>query len=376
LQWLTQVRDSDKVTLREKVTRRRTCLILRRSREYPAPPMVRRACLTLLAVASALSAAGCASTTSGDSRPDQGARLMLDSAPDAIHSGIYISMERSYDEAEGVNLQIEQPGGGATPVKALETGQADMALVDIHDLAVADAHGKNLVGVMALVQTPLAGVLTTDPAVRRPRDLEDRRVGVTTDPVDAAILDSIVEGDGGDPAKVHTTTVRAKAAVRTLTSGMRVTSAVGPWNTTGVALQEKDRSARQFLVDDFGAPSYPEVVLAVTRETLDTNKPVVQATIRALRRGYEIAMADPDSAVSALMDQAPTLNRTLEDDEMQAVSPSFEAGADYFGQLQPAELAKWATWEQRFGIVKRKPDVAAMFDTTVAKSGLKEDPDS
>lgn len=338
--------------------------------------MSRRVCLTLLAVVLTATATGCASTTSSDSRPDQDARLMLDSAPDAIHSGLYLAHERGYDDAEGAHLDIEQPDTGEDGVKALVTRQTDLALVDIHDLAAADAQGDDLVGVMALVQTPLASVLTADgSAVKRPRDLEGRKVGVTGAPADRAVVDSLVRGDGGDPAKVHEVRIGAGTAVTSLLSG-KVPSATGRWSTDGVALAARKKGSKAFLVDDYGAPSYPEVVLAVTRETLDTNEPVVRATIRALRRGYEAAINDPDSAISALTDQEPTLDRTLQDAELQAVSPSFMAGADFFGQLQPDELAKWATWEQRFGIVKQKPDVAKMFDTSVAKTGLKQDPNA
>jgi putative hydroxymethylpyrimidine transport system substrate-binding protein len=337
--------------------------------------MVRRVCLTLLAVALTATAAGCASTTSSDSRPDQDARLMLDFAPNAIHSGIYMATQRGYDEAEGVHLDIEQPGNGQDGVKALLTRQADMALVDIHDLAIADAQGKDLVGVMALVQTPLASVLTADASkVKRPRDLEGRKVGVTGAPSDDAVLDSLVRGDGGDPAKVHKVTIGFNA-VQALVSG-KVSGATAFWNAEGVALRTKKPGAKAFLVDDYGAPTYPEVVLAVTRETLETSEPVVRATIRALRRGYEGTINDPDSAISALTDEEPTLDRTLQSAELQAVSPSFTAGADFYGQLQPDVLAQWATWEQKFGIVKAKPDVAKMFDTTVAKTGLKDDPDA
>jgi putative hydroxymethylpyrimidine transport system substrate-binding protein len=337
--------------------------------------MVRRALLALLAVVLTATAAGCASTTSSDSRPDQDARLMLDSAPDAIHSGIYLATERGYDDAEGVHLDVEQPDPGLDGVKALASRQVDLALLDIHDLAVADAQGKDLVGVMALVQTPLGAVLTADgSSFRRPRDLEGHRVGVGGGPADRAVLDSIVRGDGGDPAKVRTVTLGART-LPALLSG-KVAGATGRWSTDGVALTEKKPHAKQFLVDDFGAPSYPEVVLAISRETLQTNVPVVRATIRALRRGYESAINDPDSAISALTGEEPTLDRTLQTDELQAVSPSFTAGADYFGQLQPDVLAKWATWEQKFGVVTRKPDVAKMFDPSVAKTGLRQDPDS
>ena len=102
----------------------------------------------------------------------------------------------------------------------------------------------------------------------------------------------------------------------------------------------------------------------------------MRATIRALRRGYEATINDPESAVSALTDAEPTLKRVLTLKELDAVSPSFTAGASFYGELNPTVLASWATWEQRFGIVKRKPDVAAMFDPATARTGLKDDPNA
>jgi putative hydroxymethylpyrimidine transport system substrate-binding protein len=336
--------------------------------------MFRRLLPALLAIVLAVAAGGCAGSSSSDSRPDQEAKLLLDFAPNAIHAGIYLALQRGYDEAEGVRLDVEAPGQSTDGIKALLSGQEDLAIVDIHDLAIADAKGSDLVGVMALVQTPLASVLTTQDDVKRPRDLEGRKVGVTGLPSDDAVLDSLVKGDGGDPQRVHKVTIGFNA-VQSLLSG-KVAGATAFWNAEGVALQAKKPHAREFKVDDFGAPSYPELVLATTRETLETSAPVVRATIRALRRGYEGAINDPESAVSALTDEEPTLDRTLTAAELDAVSPSFTAGADFYGQLQPDVLAKWARWEQRFGIVKKQPDVKAMFDTDVAKSGLKTDPNA
>jgi ABC-type nitrate/sulfonate/bicarbonate transport system substrate-binding protein len=336
--------------------------------------MVRRPLTALLLALLVALAAGCGTSSSGsDSRPEQDARLLLDFAPNAIHAGIYLALQRGYDEAEGVRLDVEPPGQSTDGIKAVLSGQQDMAIVDIHDLAIARAKGKDVVGVMALVQTPLAALLT-QPAITRPRELEGRKAGVTGLPSDDAVLDSIVAGDGGDPAKVRKITVGFNAVSALLTG--KVSGATAFWNAEGVALQARKPGIHEFKVQDFGAPSYPELVLVTSRETLETNAPVVRATIRALRRGYEGAINDPESAVSALTDAEPDLKRVLTLSELDAVSPSFTAGADYFGQLNPTVLARWATWEQRAGIVKRKPDIAAMFDLTTAKTGLKEDPDA
>ncbi len=226
---------------------------------------------------------------------------------------------------------------------------------------------------MALVQTPLAAVLA-QPSVARPRDLEGKKVGVTGLPSDDAVLDSIVAGDGGDPAKVRKVTIGFNAVQALL--ARKVAGATAFWNAEGVALKAKRPGVQEFRVDDFGAPSYPELVLVTSRETLETSAPMVRATIRAVRRGYEATINDPESAVSALTDAEPSLKRVLTLAELDAVSPSFTAGAAFYGELNPTTLAKWATWEQRFGIVKDKPDIATMFDPTVARTGLKDDPNA
>jgi ABC-type nitrate/sulfonate/bicarbonate transport system substrate-binding protein len=336
--------------------------------------MLRRLVTVLLCAVALAVAAGCGGAAApSNSRPDQDARLLLDFAPNAVHAGIYLAQQRGYDEAEGVRLRIQSPGASTDGIKALLGGQADLAIVDIHDLAIARARGRDVVGVMAIVQTPLAAVLA-QPGITRPRDLQGRKAGVTGLPSDDAVLRSIVAGDGGDPAKVRRVTIGFNAVQALLSR--RVAGATAFWNAEGVALKARRPTVKEFRVDDFGAPSYPELVLATSRETLQTNGPVVRATVRALRRGYEAAINDPAVAVTALTDAEPTLQRDLTTRELDAVSPSFTAGARHFGELDPAKLRAWAAWEQRFGIVRRRPDVAAAFDPATSRTGQKSDPNA
>jgi putative hydroxymethylpyrimidine transport system substrate-binding protein len=317
--------------------------------------MVRSRLMLVLALVTALVAAGCARDS--EDRPNQAARLVLDFQPNAVHAGIYLALQRDFDGAEGVDLSVQAPSSSTDSVKLLLGGRAQFAILDIHDLALAREKGRDIVGVMALVQVPLAAVIA-QPRIARPRDLEDRRVGVTGLPSDDAVLSSIVRGDGGDPAKVRKVSIGFQAVTALL--ARRVDAATAFWNAEGVALADKRPGMRQFKVDDFGAPPYPELVLCVSRETLDDNRPLVAATVRALRRGYDETINDPESAVEALVDLAH-VDRTPTERELDAVSPAFTEGATRFGELDPKELGAWAQWEARFGITKRPPDVTAAF---------------
>jgi len=310
--------------------------------------------LAALLLALALAACG----GSGTDRPEESATLLLDFTPNAVHAGIYLATNRGFDAAEGVRLRVRAAGASTDAPRLLEADRVDMAILDIHDLGLARERGADIVGVMALVQRPLAAVLA-QPSIRRPRDLEGQRAGVTGLPSDVAVLDSIVQGDGGDPERVRTTTI-GFAAVKALLA-RRVAAATAFWNVEGVVLGQRRPDVHEFRVDDFGAPPYPELVLCVTRQTLDERKDVVRAAIRALQRGYSETQADPESALQVLRRS----NAEVDEAQLDAVSPAFTAGARAYGQLRPDVLRRWARWDVDFGILDAPPDVGAAFDTTL-----------
>jgi putative hydroxymethylpyrimidine transport system substrate-binding protein len=314
----------------------------------------------LLAIAL-LALAGCGGG-SGSDRPNQEATLLLDFTPNGVHAGIYLALAREYDGAEGVELDVRAPSASTDALRLLQGGRADMAILDIHDLGLARQEGADLVGVMALVQRPLASVLA-QAEVGRPRDLEGRRVGVTGLPSDVAVLRSVVAGDGGDPERVRTTTIGFEA-VKALLAG-RVAGATAFWNVEGVALRAQRPGTQEFRVDDYGAPAYPELVLCVTRSALEEDQAVIEATIRALQRGYTQAQSDPESAVTALVDADSGLEREAAQAQLDAVAPAFTAGARTYGQLREDVLRAWADWDVEFGILDEKPDVRRAFDTTL-----------
>jgi putative hydroxymethylpyrimidine transport system substrate-binding protein len=317
----------------------------------------------LLLALLVLAVAGCGGTSGGD-RPNEDASLLLDFTPNGVHAGLYLATARDYDDAEGVQLKVRTPGASTDALRLLEGGRVDMAILDIHDLALAREQGHDVVGIMAVVQRPLAAVLA-QPEITRPRDLEGKRAGVSGLPSDVAVLRSVIQGDGGDPDTVKTTTIGFQAVKALLAN--RVAAATAFWNVEGVALHEQRPDTREFRVDEFGAPPYPELVLCVTRQTLDEKRPVLQATIRALRRGYNEAQVDPESAVSALVEANRDLDPNAAGQQLDAVSPAFTAGADYYGQLREDVLQKWARWDLEFGIVKKEIDVGSAFDRGLAQ---------
>jgi putative hydroxymethylpyrimidine transport system substrate-binding protein len=309
-------------------------------------------------LAAALLAAGAAGCGGGGAEPGapDGATLVLDFTPNAVHSGIYAARQRGFYRDAGVGLTIREPGESTDAPKLLEAGRADFAILDIHDLGIAREHGLDLVGVMPIVQRPLASVLArADRGVHRPRDLEGHTLGVTGLPSDDAVVDSEVSADGGDPAVVDRVTIGFNA-VSSLAAG-KIDAATGFWNAEGVALREQHVPIRIFKVNEYGAPPYPELVLTASRKTIEDDPDLVDAVVEGTTRGYRFAVAHPSAALGDLVEAVPALDRAEQSAQLQVLLPDL-LPSPFCGDV----LRKWARWDLEHGLLEKPIDVDAAFE--------------
>ena len=108
------------------------------------------------------------------------------------------------------------------------------------------------------------------------------------------MLRAVVESDGGDFERVRRTTIGFSAVPSLIAK--KVDAVVTFWNAEGVALRERGVPTREFRVDEFGAPRYPELVVAVTRKTLDERRELVDDLVAALAEGTGEALEDSGAA--------------------------------------------------------------------------------
>lgn len=312
--------------------------------------------VALLAAALLLAGiAGCGGSGAEPGVP-KGATLVLDFTPNAVHSGIYAAQAQGLYRAAGVDLKVQQPGESTDAPKLLAAGRTDFAILDIHDLGIARERGLDLVGVMPIVQRPLAAVLARgDGPVRRPRQLAGHTVGVTGLPSDEAVVDSEVSADGGDPAAVDEVTIGFNA-VSALAAG-KVDAATGFWNAEGVTLRRQGVPIRTFKVNEYGAPPYPELILTTSAKTLHRDPALVEAVVGASRRGYAYALAQPAAALDDLLAADPALNRAEQRAQLAALGDDLRPLP-----FDPAVLRAWAAWDLAHGLLHRRLDVDAAFD--------------
>lgn len=320
---------------------------------------------SLAAVLAALALAACG--TEEGAEPDaptdgapssRGLELVLDFQPNPVHAGIYAALAEGAFSERGLDLQIREPGSSTDAPKLLEAGRADLAILDIHDLALARERGADLVGIGAIVQRPLAAVIADGERIGSAADLFGATVGVTGLPSDDAVLAAVLASAEGSGPQPRTPTIGFQS-VSALANG-RVDAATAFWNAEGVALRALGVETRELRVDDFGAPRYPELVVVAPRRALEGDRETYAEALAALRGGYETAATDPDAALQSMVDQLPEADPEAFEAQMRALSEAdaFEPAL----RLDREVLEQWATWDARYGIVEAPPDVDAAFD--------------
>ena len=319
---------------------------------------MRRVAASLAAALLALAAAGCGEDGAEPDAPSRGATLVLDFQPNAVHSGLYAAKARGFFEGEDVDLEIREPSGTADGAKLLEAGRADFAILDISDFGIARVRGLDLVAIAAIVQRPLASVIARDrTAIRTPADLAGRTVGVTGVPSDDAVLDTILRFGGREPDSVERVTIGFNA-VSALAAG-KIDAATAFWNAEGVELTQLGLPVREFRVDEYGAPRYPELVLAARRDAVPAQlEPdgLACAVLRGLERGYGELLDDPDAALDDLLDVVPGTDPDAQKPQMAtlvgASAFSHSAGkTPASASLSDRALAAWQRWSVETGLI-------------------------
>jgi putative hydroxymethylpyrimidine transport system substrate-binding protein len=196
---------------------------------------------------------------------------------------------------------------------------------------------------MALLQRPAGGVIVRrDSGIARPRQLEGHTVGVTGVPSDGAVLDSVVSGDGGDPAAVDTVTL-GFAGVQALEAD-RVDAITGFVPADGVQLERDGFPIAAFRLDRYGGPAYPGLVVFTLESKLEDDPELVASFVRATARGYEDTLADSESGLIDLVEANPEIDAGLAGASLRAYLPLMRPRGRAYGAFDPGELRAFSRW--------------------------------
>jgi putative hydroxymethylpyrimidine transport system substrate-binding protein len=280
--------------------------------------------------------------------------LVLDYLPNADHAGIYAAIDKGEFRQAALDVKLRTPSDPSAPLKLLASGKADLAVSYEPELLLARAKGAKLVSIGALVQRPLTSIISLGGrnAIRRPAELEGKKVGTAGIPYQDAYLQTILQDAGADPARVKPVDVGFNLVPALLTK--RVDATLGMfWNVEGVQLRRQDKEPVILRMDQVGVPTYNELVIVAREADVRSRGPVLRRFMRALARGHEQLRKNVDSGVDALVKANPDLKAGLQRAQVEATLPAFfpRDKTKPFGYQRGKDWQRYTQWLQEHKVI-------------------------
>ncbi|MGI8633488.1 MAG: ABC transporter substrate-binding protein [Solirubrobacterales bacterium] len=298
--------------------------------------------------------------------------VALDWFPNPDHVGIFSAIDRGRFMEAGLEVGTTPPppADPSLPIKQAARGQVDLAVTYEPEVYLAREQGLDVVAVAALAQRPLTSLVSLPKGkIRKPSDLEGKRIATAGIPYQEAYLKSILAEADLTLDDVKTVSV-GDSLQPPLLSG-KVDAVLGMfWNVEGVELKERKKKPRIQPVDELGVPAYDELVLVTSRKRLEEDPESLRLFIAALARGTEDAERNPGRAVNALLDANPDLDRKLTRAEVDATLPVLKAPGDKpFGHLDRAEWQAFGDWMRDQKLIAQPANADEALSTDLLTSG-------
>lgn len=190
-----------------------------------------------------------------------------------------------------------------------------------------------------------------------PKGMEGKKYATWDSPVEKAMIQNVVEEDGGDYSKVE----MIPSTVTDEVSALQSEAVDAIWifyGWAGVKMELEGLETDYFAFKDINPvfDYYTPVVIA-NNDFLANEPETAKKFLTALRDGYEYAIENPEEASDILCEAAPELDAELVLASQKYLGEQYKAEADQWGYIDPERWNGFYQWLNENGLVENEiPD--------------------
>lgn len=255
------------------------------------------------------------------SQPLQKITVILDWFINPDHAPLLVAQQQGFFKQAGLNVQFIMPADSSDPPKLVAAGKADIALDYQPHLLMEMSNGLPVRQVGALIDKPLTCMaVLADSKIYHVKDLKGKRIGYSLGGISSATLATMLKSVGLSLNDVQLINVHYGLTQALLAH--RVDAIIGVMrNFELIELKLAGHPARAFYPEDYGFPSYNELVfITQTSRTHDLN---IQKFLTAVKLATAYLKAHPQQSWQAAIKEWPQLNNSLNKEAWFETIPYF-----------------------------------------------------
>ncbi|MDY0325682.1 MAG: ABC transporter substrate-binding protein [Candidatus Cloacimonadaceae bacterium] len=268
--------------------------------------------------------------------------VTLDWTPNTNHTGLYVAQELGFFTEEGLEVMILQPGQSITD-QIVATGKSHFGVSYQENVIRARGEGIPLVSIAAVIQHNTSGFASLKEAnIKSVKDFEGKRYGSWDSPSELAILKNVMDKAGADFNKVKVisgiydffSTIGKDADFEWIYYG---------WD--GVIAAQRGVEINYIPLKDLNPVfDYYTPVLISSEDYLKDNAQTTKKFLKAVKKGYEYCIAEPEKAADILIKHVPELNSEQVKASLSYLADQYQAEAAYWGMQQSEVWQSFTNW--------------------------------
>jgi putative hydroxymethylpyrimidine transport system substrate-binding protein len=189
---------------------------------------------------------------------------------------------------------------------------------------LARSEGLDVVSVAALVQHPLSTILyLEDSGINSLKDLKGRKIGYSVGPLYKVLFEAAAETAGLNPSDYELFRVGFNLLPPLLTG--KADAVVGAFvNYEAIQIELEGKEAVSVPFEKHGVPDFYELVLIAGGDFPKKNPKLVQGFVKALTKGIEKTLEQPDRAMEIFFEIHPDLRDELHRKSFTTTLPYFK----------------------------------------------------
>lgn len=297
-------------------------------------------------------------TTSKDGEKDikdlEKITFVLDWTPNTNHTGLYVALEKGYFEETGLDVEIVQPPeDGAEVLVASGKAQFGVSFQDSMAAALSGDNALPISAVVAVIQHNTSGIISRKgEGMDTPKGMEGHNYATWNGPIELATLEQVVEKEGGDFSKIEL----IPSTVTDEVSALKTKSVDSIWifyGWAGVKTELEKLETDYFAFADIDPVfDYYTPVIISGNEFLEEKPEAAKAFLKALTKGYEFAIENPDEAAEILCKANAELDKELVKASQNYLADKYQADAEKWGYIDATRWNNFYNWINEHDLVE------------------------
>jgi NitT/TauT family transport system substrate-binding protein len=281
----------------------------------------------------------------------------------------FLADDRGYFKAEGLEVTMDQGNGSGAAVPLVANGTYDIGFGDINALIELAAKKPEEAPVAVYVmynRPPFTVAVKADSPIQSPKDFVGKTLGGAANDGALKLFPALCKMTAIDCTKVNITNMQPNLREQMLMQG-QVDGVFGYVNTirfSAKLIGVDDSKLRYINFGDYGMDLYSNAII-VSKKLIKENPKAVTGLIKAINKGLQDSLKEPDAAVAAVAKREPLIKTGVERERFDATLQDEmnhpEIARIGLGNIDAARLKKGIDILVEANNLPRKPTVEEIF---------------